>query len=103
MVPDKRGFISANFHGDQIEGAIGDTAVNVNPLVVIIAGIVVIHVGRLRVFAKETIIVGRSGSLHGAQRFPVKVRPHNFIAHQPVRLAGILFEGVLRYGTAENI
>ena len=102
-IPDAGGFIRANFHGHQVKSPVRNSAVNVHALVIVIAGIVIIHVCRLRIFPEKIIIVSHAGGLHGAQRFPKQGRPHDLVSDQPVRLSGILLQNVLGDRAAKHI
>src|SRR5690349_22571720 len=88
-VPDLAGSLpcaAPDLSGGKVERAVGDARVGVDAAVVVLGLDEVAHVGRLRVFAKDRVVVGGARRAHRAQRAALHLRGEEAGADEPVGL-----------------
>lgn len=105
-VPDLPGFfpgVAAEFHGGDVEGAVGDARIDVDAAVVAGGVDVVVHVTGLRVLAEDWVVVGGARFFHGPDADSIDIGREQPLADDPVRLGGGVVEGALFDERAEHV
>src|SRR6266851_8173835 len=106
LVPDFAGLLpreAAYAGGCEEKGVVGNTGIDVHAAIVVGRVQVVAHVLRLRILAKQRIIVSGAWVFHGAQGYAINLRGQEAGADEPVGLISGLPQGPLLHQRAEDV